>query len=163
MSPWYWISGIAVMDFRFLAALGMTMALWRPYKEMKMGWRRGRATTRVAPTTGLPEAIFIAMTGRGAAYSYNSVLHTPVSPQRERGWPEGNSWVDCMFIYPFSHQNAELFGALILRTWYRITASGQTGGTFATHPPRLRPRIGVRGDVPSPESLLQPCVLHNQQ
>ena len=24
------------MDFRFLATLGITMALWRPYKEMKM-------------------------------------------------------------------------------------------------------------------------------
>ena len=31
------------MDFRFLAALGITMALWRPYKEMKMA---------VAPGTG---------------------------------------------------------------------------------------------------------------
>ena len=52
------------MDFRFLAALGMTMALRRPHKGMKTGWRRERATTRVAPTTGLSVPIFIAMTGR---------------------------------------------------------------------------------------------------
>ena len=64
------------------------MALWRPYKEMKMavapgtgnhkgcpyngfagayfhGWRRERATTRVAPTTGLPEPIFMVGAGNG--------------------------------------------------------------------------------------------------
>ena len=67
-----WISGLAVMDFGFLAALGITMALWRPYKEMKMGWRRGRATTRVAPTTGLPEAIFIAIAHVGCHRHHQS-------------------------------------------------------------------------------------------
>ena len=38
------------------------MALQRPHKGMKTGWCRERATTRVAPTTGLPEPIFIAIT-----------------------------------------------------------------------------------------------------
>ena len=44
------------------AFAGITMALRRPHKGMNMGWCRKRATTRVAPTTGLPEPIFIAVT-----------------------------------------------------------------------------------------------------
>ena len=39
------------------------MALRRPHKGMKTGWCRERATTRVAPTTGLPEPILRGMTG----------------------------------------------------------------------------------------------------
>ena len=44
------------------AFAGITMALRRPHKGMETGWRRERATTRVAPTTGLPEPIFRGMT-----------------------------------------------------------------------------------------------------
>ena len=38
------------------------MAFSGHIRGMKTGWRRERATTRVAPTTGLPAPIFIAMT-----------------------------------------------------------------------------------------------------
>ncbi len=40
----------------------ITMALRRPHKGMETGWRRELATTRVAPTTGLPEPIFRGIT-----------------------------------------------------------------------------------------------------
>ena len=35
------------------------------HRGMKIGLNRGRATTRVAPTTGLPWPIFVPMTGSG--------------------------------------------------------------------------------------------------
>ena len=60
------------------AAFGITMALRRPHKGMKTGWRRERATTRVAPTTGLSGPIFIAMTGCGwAAFGITMALRRP--------------------------------------------------------------------------------------
>ena len=51
-------------DCRFFVAalLRMTMALRRPHKGMKTGWRRERATTRVEAYDGsCTEPIFIAM------------------------------------------------------------------------------------------------------
>ena len=43
-------------------------------REMKMEWLRERATTRVAPTTGLPGPIFIGMIGAGACAGITMAL-----------------------------------------------------------------------------------------
>ena len=50
-------AGILDSSLRF-AAFGITMALRRPHKGMKMGWRREWATTRVCPYNRFAGAYF---------------------------------------------------------------------------------------------------------